>query len=300
MEPCTSSDCLNSFQNRLVFLPHLLFGLEDFSLNQLFGFPPPSPVWVGRFFIKSTKSGCSLLLSDSPYQSLVFFFSYPIGLKYFSSIIFHRSFSFLPQFFHWVGRFFIDQSLLYHFHCPPRARSLILRNLVFPPHLLIYKQEVFSTIPQIGYTTSAAMLIATRSSELAPKKEGNCNAVAIKITWLHLSTGIPPSPRTPFIYCLISTGLFPDIPNLIYLLSGIGFSTLHYWKAHQPLSSAVILQSSHLLGILPTVILLYWDSVFLFRLLCLFLCLISVYYRMIVWVKPKISSNVAWAYPALK
>ena len=58
---------------------------------------------------------------------------------------------------------------------------MILRNLVFPPHLPIYKQEIFSIVPQIGYTTSAAMLIVTRSSEFVPKKEDNCNAVATKI-----------------------------------------------------------------------------------------------------------------------
>ena len=175
---------------------------------------------------------------------------------------------------------------------------MILRNLVFPPHLPIYRQEVFSTVPQIGYTTLAAILIATRSSELAPKKEGNCNAVATKITWLHLSTGIPLSLPIAFTYQLIPIGLFPDTLNLIYLLLRIGFPTSHCWEAHQPLSPAVILQSSHLLRIPPAVILLCWDSVLLFRLLCLLLRLMSVYYRNVVWVKSETSSNVAWAYPA--
>ena len=116
----------------------------------------------------------------------------------------------------------------------------------------------------------------------------NCNAVATKIMWLHLSTGISLSLLTPFTYCLIPTGLFLDTPNLIYLLSEIGFPTSHCWEAHQPLS--------------PAVILLCWDSVLLFRLLLhlllhLLLYLISVYYRNVVWVKSGTPSNVAWAYP---
>ena len=127
---------------------------------------------------------------------------------------------------------------------------------------------------------------------------GYYNVVATKIMWLHLSTGIPLSLSNPFTYCLIFIGLFLDTPNLIYLLSGIGFPTLHCWEAHQPLSPAVILQSSHFLRIPPAVILLCWDSVLLFRLLCLLLRLMSVYYRNVVWVKSETSSNVAWAYPA--
>ena len=162
-------------------------------------------------------------------------------------------------------------------------------------HLPIYRQEVFSTVPRLGYT----ILIATRSLELAPKKEGNSNAVATKIMWLHLSTGIPLSPSTLFTYYLILIDLFLDTPNLIYLLSGIGFPTSHCWEAHQPLSPAVILQSFYLLRIPPAVILLCWDSVLLFRLFCLLIYLMSVYYHNIVWVKSETSSDVAWAYPAL-
>ena len=117
--------------------------------------------------------------------------------------------------------------------------------------------------------------------------------MATKIIWLHLSIGIPLSPLTPFTYCLILTGLFPDMPNLIYLLSGIGFPALHCWKTHQPLS--------------PAVILFCWDLVLLFRLLLhlffhlllhLLFYLMTVYYRNVVWMKSETPSNVAWAYLA--
>ena len=56
----------------------------------------------------------------------------------------------------------------------------------------------------------------------------NSNAVAIMITWLHLSTSIPLSQPIAFTYQLIPNGLFPNTPNLIHLLLGIGFPTLHY------------------------------------------------------------------------
>ena len=59
----------------------------------------------------------------------------------------------------------------------------------------------------------------------------NCNTVATKITWLHLSIGILLSQSIVFIYQLISNGLLPDTPNLIHLLLGIGFLFLHYWNA---------------------------------------------------------------------
>ena len=123
--------------------------------------------------------------------------------------------------------------------------------------------------------------------------------MAIKITWLQLFTGILLSLLTSFTYCFIPTSLFPDTPNLIYLLLEIGFSISHCWEAHQPLSLAVILQSSHLLRILPAIILFCWDLVFFFHLFCLLFCLMSVYYRKVVWVKSETPSNVAWAYPAL-
>ena len=190
MEPCASSD----------------YSDHSDPFPESFGFPLPSPVWVGRFFIKSivwffspisrlgwevfhqinqvrffiepTRSGPSPSLPASLYQSLVFLLSYSTGLGGFSPITLHGSFSFSPQFSYWVRRFFINQSLLYRPHCPPGARSMIFKNLVFSPNFSIYKQEVFSTVSRVGYTTS----IATRSSQLVPKKEGNCNAVATKIT----------------------------------------------------------------------------------------------------------------------
>ena len=179
----------------LVFFPHLPFGLGGFSPSQ------PSQV-----FIKPTKSGPSLSLPASPCQSLVFLLSSLWVRRFFTN---HTLwiFRFSSSVSHWVRRFFIDRSRIFLI-VPLGARSMILRNLVFPPHLPIYRQEVFSTIPRIGYTTS----IATRSSELAPKKEGNCNAVATKITWLHLSTNISLSPPIALTYHLIpNSSLFQYI-----------------------------------------------------------------------------------------
>lgn len=61
---------------------------------------------------------------------------------------------------------------------------MVFRNLIFPPYFLIYRQEGFSTIPQIGYIMSIAM----RSLELALKKQGNYYAVAINVNCIYLST----------------------------------------------------------------------------------------------------------------
>ena len=71
------------------------------------------------------------------------------------------------------------------------------------------------------------MSIATRLLELASKKKYNYNAMATKITWLHLSTGIPLNQPIAFTYQLIPNGLLFDTPNLIYLLLEIGFPILH-------------------------------------------------------------------------
>ena len=117
--------------------------------------------------------------------------------------------------------------------------------------------------------------------------------------WLYLSIGISLNPSTPFIYCLIPIGLFPDIPNFIYLLSRIGFPTSYCWEAHLPLSSAVIWQSSHLFKIPPVIILPCWNSVLLFRFLCFLFCFISIYYHNVVWLKSENFSNIAWAYLVL-
>ena len=107
--------------------------------------------------------------------------------------------------------------------------------------------------------------------------------MATKITWLHLSTGIPLSLPIAFIYQLIPIGLFLGITICIFLL-------IKNWPSY-----IAFMKSA------PAVILPYWDLVFLFRLLLyLFLHFMSVYYRNVVWVKFKTPSNAAWAYPALR
>ena len=184
------------------FIQPIRSGLLTNLTSSAFGFPPQLSHWVRRFFINS-------MLIDL----LVFLLSSPTGLGGFS---------------------LIDCSCI-NPHRPLGARSMILRNLVFSPHLPIYRQEVFSTVPQIGYTTSIAM----RSSELAPKKEGNCNAVATKITWLHLSTGISLSQPIAFTYQLIPNGLLPNTPNRIHLLLGIGFPSSHCWNVPARYPTAV-------------------------------------------------------------
>ena len=149
------------------------------------------PHRIARIF-STTKDGALRLLGSLGSYSRIVWFSSPISRLGWE--VFHRTnqvrlltiitgltlsaLGFPPQLSLWVRRFFIDRSLLYRPHRPPGARSMILRNLVFPPHIPIYRQEVFSTVSHVGYTTS----IATRSSELAPKKEGNCNAVATRVT----------------------------------------------------------------------------------------------------------------------
>ena len=53
MEPCASSEHSGAFP-------------------ELFGFPPPSPVWVGRFFTKSTKSTKLGFSSNWPGQAFYY------------------------------------------------------------------------------------------------------------------------------------------------------------------------------------------------------------------------------------
>ena len=63
---------------------------------------------------------------------------YPIcRLRSFSPITLHGSFGFLPQYFHWIRRFFIDRSCIFLIVLL-RAKSMILRNLIFSPHLFIW------------------------------------------------------------------------------------------------------------------------------------------------------------------
>ena len=252
--------------NYLVFLPHLPFGLGDFSPNQ------PSQVFHRTNQVRSLTLITGLTLSAFGFPP-----QFPTGLGGFSPITYSLILRFSSSVSHWVKGFFIDRSLSYRPHRPPGARSMILRNLVFPPHLPIYSQEVFSTVSHIGYTTS----IATRSSELAPKNEGNCNAVATKITWLHLSTGIPLSPPIAFAYQLIPIGLLLGTTKPILLLLGIGFPTLHCWEAHQP--------SPYFVGTRFSSFVSFFVSSFVSM---------SVYNCNVVWVKSEAPSDVAWAYPA--
>ena len=91
----------------------------------------------------------------------------------------------------------------------------------------------------------------TCSTELAPKKEGNCNVMATwprhVISLVIISNNIPLSPPIHlFIALFLMAHLFNTL-NSIHLLLGIGFLTLHCWKAYQPLF--------HLLGSAPTIIL---------------------------------------------
>ena len=105
--------------------------------------------------------------------------------------------------------------------------------------------------------------------------------MATKITWLHLSTGIPLSLLIAFTYQLIPIGLLLDMTIHILLLIG-----------NRP-SHIVLMKSA------PAVIPPYWDLVLLFHLFFyLFFHLMSVYYRNVIWVKSETPSNVAWAYPA--
>ena len=119
------------------------------------------------------------------------------------------------------------------------------------------------------------MSIATRSLELAPKKEGNFNIIATKIMWLHPSTDIPISSPITFTYYFISNGLLfqyikpyssiienglsyiallKNSQTVILLSShllGISFLTLYCWEAHQLLSHSSFDSYwliSHLLG----------------------------------------------------
>ena len=109
----------------------------------------------------------------------------------------------------------------------------------------------------------------TNTSEPS-EHDKKCNAVATKITWLHLSTGIPLSLPIAFTYQLISIGLLLGITIRIFLLIGNRLPTSH---SHQPSSYFVGTRFSSFVSL-------------------------PVSYRNVVWVKSETSSNVAWAYPA--
>ena len=65
-------------------------------LPESFGFPPPSPVWVERFFTKSTKSG---FYQTNQVRSLIIITGLILS-----------AFGFPPQLSHWVRRFFTNHT----------------------------------------------------------------------------------------------------------------------------------------------------------------------------------------------
>ena len=105
----------------------------------------------------------------------------------------------------------------------------------------------------------------------------DCNAMATKITWLHLSTGIPLSLPIAFTYQLIPTGLHSQYIKPYLYIVGNRFSFIallkrtsplsHCWEARQPIIPIVILlQFQYLLtnilfvGMRPSLIGSRWGS----------------------------------------
>ena len=108
---------------------------------------------------------------------------------------------------------------------------MILRNLVFLPHLSIYRQEVFFTHSTNQIPNNVDGSYAQRSSCLRRK-------AIIMATWSHhvialviTSNDILLSLPITLIYYLFLPDYIPNIPNLIYLLLETGFPSLHCWNA---------------------------------------------------------------------
>ena len=111
------------------------------NVADLLGPPPPPPSEQ-----RSPRPLSCLILfrfsSLASYQVRRFFTNHTSWIFRFSSSVSH-----------WVRRFFIDRSRIFLI-VPLGARSMILRNPVFPPHLPTRRQEVFSPIPQNKYQTT--------------------------------------------------------------------------------------------------------------------------------------------------
>ena len=189
----------------LIYFSYLLFGLRDFSSSQ------PSQV-----FIKATRSSPPLSLPASLYQLLVFLLSYPTRLEGFSPITLHGSFGFPPQYSTGLGGF-LSINLISSSSYPLELGAWYSEICFFFFTFLSNRQEVFSTILQNKYQTT---LINDALNGACAWKKGNYNAVATKIMWLHLSTGIPLSLSIAFIYQLIPIGLLFGIIICILLLIG--------------------------------------------------------------------------------
>ena len=197
MEPCASWDHLDPF-------------------SELSGFLPPSSIWVGRFFIESIVRFSSpisrldwevfhqtsqvrfppIYLTSLRFSSLVsywvrrFFTKHtqdllvflprlPSGLGGFSPNTL-RIFRFSSSVSHWVRRFFINQSCIFLI-VPSGLGVWYLGIWFFFLTSLLVGRKFFHPFHE---SNTKQRWWNIRSTELAPKKEGNYNFVATwPITW---------------------------------------------------------------------------------------------------------------------